>query len=133
MNLIYAASIAAIMGIGLYLLLSRHIVRMIYGIMLISATVNLVIFLAGRIGANAPPVMQAGETTLAAGAANPLPQALVLTAIVIGFSLVAFVIALALKVYRTTGTLDQRALGDAERLGTPFEDSARAAGPEARS
>lgn len=118
MNLIYAGGVACIMAIGLYLLLSRHIVRMVYGIMLISAAVNLVIFLAGRIGANPPPVMGAAESTLGAGAANPLPQALVLTAIVIGFSLVSFVIALALKIYRRTATLDNRELRAAQDLGS---------------
>ncbi|MBU4609053.1 NADH-quinone oxidoreductase subunit K [Achromobacter sp. GG226] len=128
MNLIYAAGISAILAVGLYLLLSRHVVRMIYGVMLISACVNLVIFLAGRIGANAPPVMAAGETMLAEGAANPLPQALVLTAIVIGFSLVAFVVALALKTYRRLNTLDQRALGEAEALGSPYVDARPHAG-----
>jgi len=120
MNFVYAAGIASIMGVGLYLLLSRHIVRMIYGVMLISATVNLTIFLAGRIGANPPPVMGLGETALAAGSANPLPQALVLTAIVIGFSLVSFVVALALKIYRQADTLDSRDLGAAEALGSAY-------------
>jgi len=120
-NLIYAAGIAAIMAVGLYLLLSRHVVRMVYGIMLISAAVNLVIFLAGRIGINPPPVMAGLEEVLSAGSANPLPQALVLTAIVIGFSLVAFVGALALRIYRDTGTLDNRRLGDAEALGSPYD------------
>ena len=124
MNLVYAAGIAAIMGCGLFLLLSRQIVRMIFGVMLISATVNLAIFLAGRIGPNPPPVMRAGETVLEAGAANPLPQALVLTAIVIGFSLVAFVTALALKTYRAMGTLDSRELNQAERLGSPDKNKA---------
>lgn len=121
MNLIYAAGISAIMAVGLYLLLSRHIVRIAYGVMLISASVNFVIFLAGRIGANPPPIMSAGETALAAGSANPLPQALVLTAIVIGFSLVSFVVALALKTYGSLGTLDSREMGQAEALGNPFE------------
>lgn len=93
--------------------------RIIFGIVLISASVNLVIFLAGRIGPNPPPVMPAGETVLAAGSANPLPQALVLTAIVIGFSLVAFAAALALQTFRSTGTLDSRALTQAEDLGSP--------------
>lgn len=136
MSLIYAAGIAAIMAVGMYLLLSRHIVRMVYGVMLISATVNLVIFLAGRIGANSPPVMGLDDTTLAADAANPLPQALVLTAIVIGFSLVSFVVALALKIYRRMGTLDSRELHAAEALGSPFDSqvtSVREAGnPEPR-
>ncbi|KKW68580.1 monovalent cation/H+ antiporter subunit C [Lampropedia cohaerens] len=120
MSLIYAGGVAAIMAIGLYLLLSRHIVRMLYGVMLISAGVNLAIFLAGRIDANAPPVIADGQTALAAGAANPLPQALVLTAIVIGFSLVAFTAALALRTWRSSGTLDSRALSDAEALGSPW-------------
>lgn len=121
MNLIYAAGIASLMAMGLYLFLSRHVVRIIYGVILTSASVNLVIFLAGRIAANPPPVMGADETTLAVGAANPLPQALVLTAIVIGFSLAAFAVALALKTYRSLGTLDSRRLNHAENLGTPFD------------
>ena len=120
MNLVYASGIASIMAVGMFLLLSRHVVRMIYGVMLISAAVNLTLFLAGRIGANAPPIMSAGETVLAAGSANPLPQALVLTAIVIGFSLVSFVVALALKLYRSVGTLDGRELNAAQALGDPF-------------
>lgn len=119
MSLVYAAAIAIAMGCGLYLVLSRHVVRIILGVMLLSAGVNLTIFLAGRIGPNPPPVMQAGRTTLEAGAANPLPQALVLTAIVIGFSLVAFLAGLALQIFRVNGTLDSRDLDQAEKLGSP--------------
>lgn len=119
MNLIYAGAIAIIMGCGLYLMLSRQVIRIIVGVMLMSASVNMAIFLAGRIGANPPPLMSFGQTELDAAAANPLPQALVLTAIVIGFSLVAFVAALALKTFRSTGTLDSRKLDYAERLGSP--------------
>lgn len=121
MNLFYAAGIAAIMGCGIYMLLSRHTMRILLGVMLVSAAVNLVIFLAGRIGPNPPPIIEAGAYTLAADAANPLPQALVLTAIVIGFSLVAFAAALALQTFRTSGTLDQRELDAAEALGSPYE------------
>ena len=123
MNLVYSAGIAAIMGCGMFLLLSRHIVRIIFGVMLISAGVNMTIFLAGRIGPLAPPLIRSGETVLDAGAANPLPQALVLTAIVIGFSLVAFIAALALQTFRSTGTLDTRELDQAERLGSPDQEA----------
>lgn len=122
MNLIYSAAFAAIMACGVYLLLSRHVMRIVYGVILISASVNLVLFLSGRIGPNPPPVILSGETVLSAGAANPLPQALVLTAIVIGFSLVAFAAALALQTFRTTGTLDSRKLNQAEALGSPYEE-----------
>ena len=122
MNLIYSAGIAAIMACGLYLLLSRHVMRIVYGVILISASVNLALFLAGRIGPNPPPVIPSGDTVLSAGAANPLPQALVLTAIVIGFSLVAFAAALALQTFRATGTLDSRKLNQAEALGFPYDE-----------
>ncbi len=120
MSLIYAAGIAAIMGCGVYMLLSRHTMRILLGVMLISAGVNFVIFLAGRIGPKAPPLIEAGAYTLDPASANPLPQALVLTAIVIGFSLVAFAAALALQTFRTSGSLDQRDLADAEELGSPY-------------
>ena len=122
MNLIYSAGFAAIMACGVYLLLSRHVMRIVYGVILFSASVNLVLFLSGRIGPNPPPVIPSGETVLSAGAANPLPQALVLTAIVIGFSLVAFAVALALQTFRTIGTLDSRKLNQAEALGSPYEE-----------
>ena len=122
MNLIYSAGFAAIMACGVYLLLSRHVMRIVYGVILISASVNLVLFLSGRIGPNPPPVIPSGETVLSAGAANPLPQALVMTAIVIGFSLVAFAVALALQTFRTIGTLDSRKLNQAEALGSPYEE-----------
>ena len=122
MNLIYSAGFAALLACGVYLLLSRHVMRIVYGVILISASVNLVLFLSGRIGPNPPPVIPSGETVLSAGAANPLPQALVLTAIVIGFSLVAFAVALALQTFRTIGTLDSRKLNQAEALGSPYEE-----------
>ncbi|HLS69894.1 MAG TPA: NADH-quinone oxidoreductase subunit K [Kiloniellales bacterium] len=130
MNLVYAAGIAAIMGCGLYLILSRHVIRIILGVITISATINLTIFLAGRIGPTPPPVILEGQTVLETGAANPLPQALVLTAIVIGFSLIAFASALALQTFRSMRTLDSRSLNEAENLGSPF--SGPVSGPEAR-
>ncbi len=125
MSLIYAAAVAAAFGCGVYLLLSRHLMRMTFGIMLISAAVNLVIFLAGRLESQQPPVISAGETELQQAAANPLPQALVLTAIVIGFSLVAFLASLALRAYRDTGAASTRQLTQAEDLGSPEEQPGR--------
>ena len=122
MHVFYAFVIALIVACGVQLMLSRHIVRTLLGITLISAAVNLIIFYAGRIGPDAPPVIAVGETTLPVTAANPLPQALILTAIVIGFALTAFGAALALQTFRSIGTLDGRRIDDAERLGSPFED-----------
>ena len=122
MHVFYALVIALIVACGVQLMLSRHIVRTLLGITLMSAAVNLIIFYAGRIGPAAPPVILVGETTLPLTAANPLPQALILTAIVIGFALTAFGAALALQTFRSIGTLDGRRIDDAERLGSPFDD-----------
>lgn len=127
MNLVYAAAIAVLMGFGLYLLLSRQVLRIVFGIMLLSTSVNLIIFLAGRIGESAPPVIQSGEAALPAATANALPQALVLTAIVIGFSLVAFISALVLKSYRVGGSLRTQDFTQAEALGSPYEPLAEPA------
>ncbi|MCQ4265216.1 cation:proton antiporter [Stutzerimonas stutzeri] len=120
MYLLFAFAIAVIAGCSLYLILSRHIVRILLGVTMLSAAINLVIFLSGRIVSNVPAVIRAGETSLQTDAANPLPQALVLTAIVIGFSLTAFFAALALQTYRSFGSVDTRQIGAAERLGSPF-------------
>lgn len=121
MSLVHALAIALLAGCGIYMILSRHMLRIILGIALLSAAVNLVIFQAGRIGARLPPVIPEGEAVLAAAAANPLPQALILTAIVIGFALVAFLAAIALQAQRSIGTLDHARLDIAERRGTPFD------------
>jgi multicomponent Na+:H+ antiporter subunit C len=122
MNVLYAASIATIMGCGIYLLLSRHIMRIIFGVALLSAGANLLIFVAGRLRSTLPPVIESGMEVLDPLAANPLPQALILTAIVIGFSLVSFVAALALRAYREMETVDTRKMGDAEAMGSPYVD-----------
>lgn len=125
MNLVTAFALSAIAGCGVYMILSRHVVRIILGIALLSAAINLVIFHAGRIGSVVPPVIGDTETVLSATAANPLPQALILTAIVIGFALVAFAAAVALQTQRSAGTLDSAELRTAERLGSPFEPDRR--------
>ena len=121
MDLLYAFAISFIAACGVYLCLSRNVISLLLGINMISAAVNLVIFFSGRIFTTVPAVILPGETTLPADAANPLPQALILTAIVIGFSLIAVFAALALRTYRTIGPVDLRRIPHAERLGSPFK------------
>lgn len=125
MTLAYALAIAFVASCGVFLLLSRHVARILLGVALLSAAVNLAILFAGRLVSTVPPVIPGAETVLGADAANPLPQALILTAIVIGFALLAFVAALALRLQRSAGTLDGRELGAAERLGSPFPDEGK--------
>ena len=87
-------------------MLSRSLIRLIFGLVLVSHAVNLVIFVSGGlVRGNAPLVPPDGET-VPAGAADPVPQALVLTAIVIGFALTAFTAVLVRQVVASTGTGD---------------------------
>lgn len=121
MQIIFAFAISLVAACGVYLALSRHLIRIMLGITILSAAVNLVIFYAGRIVSNAPAVMDAAQTTLPPEAANSLPQALILTAIVIGFALVAFFAALSLRAFQVFGTGDLRRIHTAEGLGSPWK------------
>lgn len=91
---------------GVYLLLRRSIVKMILGIIFLGNATNLVIFVSGGLTKASPAFIKAGETVAAEGVADPLPQALILTAIVIGFGVTAFALALMYRFYKTTGTED---------------------------
>ncbi len=104
MEVLLAILIGLLYAIGVYLLLRRSILKFIIGIMFLSNATNLLVFLsAGIISGN--PVFVEGEE-LSAIETDPLPQALVLTAIVIGFGIVVFTLALKYKFYNTTGTDD---------------------------
>lgn len=100
---------------GIYLMLERHILRILFGLILFSNAVNLGIFTAGRLTRGAPPLVPQGGTALEAGYANPLPQALILTAIVIGFGLLIFALVLAYRAYKETNTADVDAMRLAEK------------------
>lgn len=91
---------------AIYLLLSRNVVRMLLGISILGNGVNLLLFVSGRLTRAEPPVMRGDEMVLHAGAANPLPQALILTAIVISFSFFAFLLVLSYRAYQDLGTDD---------------------------
>lgn len=119
MSVLYAFVAAGLFGCGLYMVLSRHVVRMVLGLSLLTTAVNLVLFQAGRIGTSQPPLIQDGVERLGESA-DPLPQALVLTAIVIGFALTVILAALTLRAWRGDGTLRSDALHSARDLGDPL-------------
>ena len=91
---------------GIYLMLRRRLAQLIVGIGLLSNGTNLLIFTAGGLTRARPPVVPDGAEALAEPYADPVPQALVLTAIVIGFGLLAFSLVLAHRVHDTAGTDD---------------------------
>ena len=123
MSLLYAFVAAGLFGCGLYMVLSRQLVRLLLGLSVLTTAVNLMLFLAGRIRSVQPPLIPEGTDRLQESA-DPLPQALVLTAIVIGFALVVVLASLALRAYRAHGTLRSGEISSAERLGDPFADRA---------
>lgn len=100
MEALIALSIGVLVACGVYLLLRARSYPVILGIMLLSYAVNLFLVSMGRVSDGAPPIIEYGVTEYV----DPLPQALVLTAIVIGFGMAAFVIVLALRARIAVGT-----------------------------
>jgi multicomponent Na+:H+ antiporter subunit C len=99
MEPVFAVLTGIFLAIAVYLLLSKSIIRMLLGVAVLGNAVNLVIFTSGRIMREVPPVIGAGLDVPAGPTANPLPQALILTAIVISFSFFAFLLVLAWRAY----------------------------------
>lgn len=93
MELLVALSVGVLTACGVYLVLRARTFPVVLGLTFLSYAVNLFLFAMGRLVVGRPPVIAAG----ASGYADPVPQALVLTAIVISFAMTAFVIVLALK------------------------------------
>ncbi|MCJ7996169.1 Na+/H+ antiporter subunit C [Rhizobium cremeum] len=103
-----------------YLLMSKHVVRILLGVAILGNAVNLMLFTAGRLTREVPPIIPAGADALPVGAANPLPQALILTAIVISFSFFCFLLVLAYRAYEDLGTDDTDDMRVAEPKGEPL-------------
>ncbi len=94
MEFILAIVIGLLYAVGLYLIMRRSLVKLILGIGLLGYGANLLIFTIGRISRDAPPIIPDGAKELTQPFADPLPQALILTAIVIGFGVLAFTLVL---------------------------------------
>jgi multicomponent K+:H+ antiporter subunit C len=99
MEALIAIVIGVLVSCGVYLLLRARTFPVILGLTLLSYGVNLFIFVMGRLRTGVPPVVSKGDTSLSTtlNYVDPLPQALVLTAIVIGFAMTAFLLVLALR------------------------------------
>ena len=99
---------------GVLLVLSRDLFRLVVGLAVLGSAANLVVFMAARPGSLLPPVIESGAQQLSAAAVDPLPQALVLTAIVIGFALLCFTLVLAAWLARDGGVADSDGLRASE-------------------
>lgn len=117
MEAAFSVLVGLFFAVGIYLMLSKHVIRIVLGIALFGNAVNLLIFTAGRLTREAVPIIPAGLETTVGQVANPLPQALILTAIVISFSFFAFVLVLAYRAYEQIGTDDTDGMRVAEPEG----------------
>jgi multicomponent K+:H+ antiporter subunit C len=95
MELLVATAIGVLTAAGTYLVLRKRTFPVILGLSLLTYAVNVFLFASGRLVANRPPILRDD----AAGYADPLPQALVLTAIVISFGMTAVIVIIALAAF----------------------------------
>ena len=103
-ELIVAIAIGVLTGSGVWLLLRPRTFQVVIGLSLLSYAVNLFIFAMGRLRTAAAPIVEAGAAADPSAYADPLPQALVLTAIVISFAMTALLLVVLLAARGLTGT-----------------------------
>lgn len=116
-----AVLVGVLVSASVYLMLARNVLRFLFGLVLLSNAANLTIFAAGRLPSQAPPLVPPGFESPPELVANALPQALILTAIVIGFGLLAFALVLVFRAYQELGTLDSDAMRVAEPIEPPSD------------
>lgn len=110
MELLLAGLVAALYAGGIYMILRRSLVKLIIGFALLGHASNLLIFSIGDLVRGQAPLIPDGNILPPASFSDPLPQALILTAIVIGFGAQAFAIVLLKRVYQRIGTDDMDTL-----------------------
>ena len=99
-ELLMAPFVGIFFTVAVYLILSKAVIRMLLGIAILGNGVNLLIFILGHVTPEVPPIVPRGLLQPAGDIANPLPQALILTAIVIGFALFTFLLVLGYRAYQ---------------------------------
>lgn len=106
MEVLLSFVIGGLFSGAIYMILRRCLVKLIIGLSLLSHASNLLIFTIGRLTRGKAPIIEEGAKQINEAVADPLPQALILTAIVISFGLTAFVIVLIEQVYQIVGVDD---------------------------
>lgn len=119
MEALMATGIGALTATGIYLILLRRTFPVVIGLAFLSYAVNAFLFAMGRLAVDLPPIVSA----IASGYTDPLPQALVLTAIVITFGMTALIVVLSLRAFLETGS-------DDVALTSPPADDSGSSGPD---
>lgn len=115
---VLAAVLGTLFAIGTFLTLRRDIVRVVWGVTILSQTANVYLITMGGLG-GAAPLLTHGAVPDTSTVTDPLVQALVLTAIVIGFGTTALALVLTYRVYQEHGTIDLHSVAEAEQSATP--------------
>ena len=110
METVMAFVVGGLFACSIYMMLRRSIVKLVIGLILLSNSANLLIFTVAGLERGLPPLIAAGDQLPAGGWADPLPQALILTAIVIGFGVLAFAVVLIHRAYEVVGEDDLDAM-----------------------
>ena len=114
MQTLCAVLVGVMVAASVYLILDRNLIRFIFGLVLVANAINLMIFTVGGLESQRPPIIPNHTTVLQEPFANALPQALILTAIVIGFALLSFIFILFYRAYQDLGTVDTESMRAAE-------------------
>ncbi|RTR03810.1 Na+/H+ antiporter subunit C [Halomonas nitroreducens] len=106
MEPVLAVTIGILFAAAIYMMLRRSIVKLVIGLMLLSNAANLLVFVTAGLTRDAPPLVPPGMSMPAGVVADPLPQALVLTAIVISFGVLSFAVVLVHRAWEVVRTDD---------------------------
>ncbi|MBD9371481.1 Na+/H+ antiporter subunit C [Rhizobium sp. ARZ01] len=121
MEALFSILIGLFFAAAVYLMLSKFLVRILLGVAILGNAVNLLLFTTGRIVREVPPIIPADLDRQMAVTANPLPQALILTAIVISFSFFAFLLVLSYRAFQDlrTDNANEMRVAEPEADGAP--------------
>jgi multicomponent Na+:H+ antiporter subunit C len=111
MELLLALTAGCLYAAGIYLMLRRRLAQLIIGFGLLNNGTNILIFTSGGLTRAAPPILPAAPAVASAPFADPVPQSLILTAIVIGFGTMAFSLVLAHQVHRANTSAEREGAG----------------------
>lgn len=114
MTTLMAFAIGGLYAAAIYMMLRRSIVKLVIGLVLLSNAANLLIFTVAGLTRQAPPIIPEGLVVPAAPVADPLAQALILTAIVIGFGVLAFAVVLIHRAYEIVRVDDMDQMKDTD-------------------
>ncbi|MFO8004059.1 Na+/H+ antiporter subunit C [Thioalkalivibrio sp.] len=114
MEIVMAFVVGGLYAAAIYMMLRRSIVKLVIGLVLLSNAANLLIFTAAGLTRGAPPLINVGDTLPPGISADPLAQALILTAIVIGFGVLAFAVVLIHRAFEVVGVDDMDKMKDTD-------------------